>query len=102
MLSRAGYRIMEAAGPEEALEAAARGEEPIDLVLTDLVLPGMTGQDLAVKLQAAQPTMKVLYMSGFTIHSAFVEDLSLGSDKIIEKPFRKDLLLKRVREIIEG
>src|SRR5674476_869127 len=65
MLNQCGYRILEAAQGDEALLLAARHAGPIHLLLTDVVMPRMTGRELAEQLRPARPAMKVLYMSGY-------------------------------------
>ena len=66
MLTRLGYRVLEAESADEALSIASRYEGPLDLLLTDLVMPRMNGTDLARQMQTARPGVRVLYMSGYT------------------------------------
>jgi PAS domain S-box-containing protein len=66
ILEEQGYRVLEADGPENAIETARLHPDPIHLVLTDVVMPGMNGRTLTEKLVAARPEIKVLYMSGYT------------------------------------
>jgi PAS domain S-box-containing protein len=97
ILEEQGYRVLEADGPENAIETARLHPDPIHLVLTDVVMPGMNGRTLTEKLVAARPEIKVLYMSGYTddviAHSGVLESGTL----LIEKPFRAVALLERVR-----
>jgi len=97
ILQAQGYRVLEADGPQKAIELVGLHPGPIHLVLTDVVMPGMNGRALAEKLMATRPELKVLYMSGYTddviVHSGVLEAGTL----LIEKPFRAVALLERVR-----
>jgi two-component system cell cycle sensor histidine kinase/response regulator CckA len=97
ILEEQGYQVLEAAGPEKAIEIVRLHPHPIHLVLTDVVMPGMNGRTLTEKLVAARPELRVLYMSGYTddviAHSGVLESGTL----LIEKPFRAVALLERVR-----
>jgi len=105
MLEGKGYRTLEASDAEGALRIAASYAEPIDLLLTDVVMPGMSGYALAQRLNRQRPKMKVLYMSGFTLvlaHQAVLEDepgLAPGTP-IIAKPFTLERLTQKVREVL--
>jgi two-component system, cell cycle sensor histidine kinase and response regulator CckA len=100
ILEEQGYRVIDADGPEKAIEIARLAVEPIHLVVTDVVMPGMNGRTLAQELMAARPDLKVLYMSGYTddviAHSGVLESGTL----LIEKPFTALALTERVREAL--
>ena len=92
VLRRSGYRVVEAAGPAEALDAVQQLPEPLGLVLTDVTMPGMNGQEMVKRIDRdRQPDMKVLYMTGYS------ENMRSGLN-LLEKPFTSADLLKRVRE----
>jgi DNA-binding response OmpR family regulator len=97
ILEEHGYRVIEATGPNEAIELFHRHPEPIHLLVTDVVMPGMNGRVLAESLVAARPELRVLYMSGYTddviAHSGVLESGTL----LLEKPFTALALLGRVR-----
>jgi len=96
ILTEFGYRILEASHGEEALRLATAHNGPLDLVLTDVVMPGMQGPELANRLRAVRPT-PILFMSGFS------EGIELADDSIvayIRKPFTPDALARKVREIL--
>jgi PAS domain S-box-containing protein len=97
VLERAGYRVVAAAGGEEALRRAA-GEEAIDLVLTDVVMPGMSGVTVAERLRAERPGVRVLFMSGYS--SDLPEALASTGGSLLQKPFTPATLLDRVAEAI--
>ena len=95
VLRRFGYRVLEAAGPIEALAALQQASEPVGLVLTDIAMPGMNGKEMVKRIdREAQPEVKVLYMSGYS------ENMEPGLD-LLEKPFTSADLLKRVRAALE-
>jgi len=100
MLARQGYRVLEAAGAEEALRLWEQAADRIDLLLTDVVMPGMSGRQLALRLLAARPELKVVYMSGYA-GDALGEQGVLAPDVVlIQKPFTPRLLLRRIREAL--
>jgi signal transduction histidine kinase/CheY-like chemotaxis protein len=101
ILSSKGYRVMAAANGAEALELAGRMERPPALLLTDVVMPGMGGQDLAQRLVALYPALKVLYISGYTEDIiAYHGTLENGID-LLSKPFSTATLVAKVREILD-
>src|SRR5260370_7425554 len=84
------------------LQVGKREKVPIQLVLTDGIMPGMNGRELANGLASSHPDMKVLYMSGYT-ENAVVHDGVLDSGMaLLQKPFTRDQLAKRVREGLNG
>ena len=99
ILRRHGYWVLEASNGLDALALAARQPGPIHLVLTDVVMPGMTGAGLARRLLPTRPDTRVLYMSGYTNNP---ENLGLGPDSdFISKPFTPAKLLERVRSLLD-
>jgi two-component system cell cycle sensor histidine kinase/response regulator CckA len=95
-----GYRILIAANGEEAVRIAGEYEGSIDLMLTDVVMPGMSGQDLEDKLKASKPGIKVLYMSGYT-DDTIVHHGILDRGKIfLQKPFTIEALGRKVKEAL--
>jgi signal transduction histidine kinase/pSer/pThr/pTyr-binding forkhead associated (FHA) protein/ActR/RegA family two-component response regulator len=97
ILDQAGYRVIDAPDGERALEllAAQRGE--IDLLLTDLVMPGMSGKELAERATAQQPGLHVLYMSGYIDRDVAGQGLFAKDRKLLTKPFSRDALLDHLR-----
>jgi len=103
MLWRAGFAVLEASGGEEALRIAEQHAQPIQLLLTDIVMPGMNGYELAEKLKAARPGIRVLYMSGYTDKSIFESTgRTLDSARLIRKPFTAYNLVHRIEEALDG
>ncbi|MDP6581439.1 MAG: PAS domain-containing protein [Vicinamibacterales bacterium] len=103
MLVGGGFQVLEADGPETALSIASRHDGPIDLVLTDFVMPGMNGRDLVARLKADRPQTKSLYMSGYSDATVYKAGSGLGRhDALISKPFTEETLLSRVRQVVGG
>jgi PAS domain S-box-containing protein len=96
MLERHGYRVVAAAGPEEALQV----DEPWDLLLTDVVMPGMNGPELARRLVERHPQAGVLFTSGYS-GAAVADRAALGAD-LLEKPFTLDELARKVRAALDA
>ena len=93
-----GYTVIEAESPDKAIKSAGSYPGPIHLLLTDVIMPGMTGHALAQKLVAVRPEMKVVYMSGY---AGFKQSEVLDSRSILlAKPFRRDTLLRKLRDAL--
>lgn len=101
VLQEAGYEVMTAASPEEALTLEKSFEGEIDLLLTDVIMPRMTGRDVAVQLAPRRPNMPVVYMSGYTEDVMVFQDLLDIGAYLIEKPFYPNDLLHIVRRAID-
>ncbi len=102
ILRSAGYKVLEAANGDEALEVYKRYGGPVDLLITDVVMPGMSGRKLAERLGAMCPGIKVLYMSGYTDNIIAHHGVLDEGMKFIQKPFSRSDLLKRVRRVLSG
>jgi two-component system cell cycle sensor histidine kinase/response regulator CckA len=96
-----GYTILKSGDPAHALGLAQRHDGPIHLLMTDLIMPGMDGRELANRLLVDRPAMKLLFMSGYTdaaiLHR---EGLDVGAP-FLQKPFTPDALVRRVREVLD-
>ncbi|MBI4885713.1 MAG: PAS domain S-box protein [Acidobacteria bacterium] len=99
MLERQGYRVIEADG-SAAARAAADATTPIDLLLTDVLMPGGGGPDLYQELAAAHPGLKVVFMSGYSDDSAAVHD-PMDGHVFLHKPFGGESLVGKVREALD-
>jgi CheY-like chemotaxis protein len=94
-----GYRVLDAENGDAALEVARRHDGPIHLLLTDVIMPGMNGRQLADRLTAVRPDMKVLFASGYTA-DVLVQYGVEGGVHYLQKPFTPDALTRKVREIL--
>jgi CheY-like chemotaxis protein len=102
ILQAQGYTVLEARHGAEALRISAQHPGPIHLLLTDVVMPEMTGRELADRLAVLRPAIKVLYMSGYT-DSAVVHHGVLDPGTVfLQKPFAAAVLASKVREILEA
>jgi len=101
-LEAAGFRVWSAGSGEEALEVAARSGVKLDLLLTDVVMPGMNGRALAERLLPRQRGMKVLYMSGYTDAFIAAHGVLEPGTYLVHKPFIEDELIRKAREVLDG
>ena len=97
-----GYNVLEAAGGEEALALAAAHRGRLHLLVTDVVMPGMKGPEVAARLIAARPGLPVLYVSGYADEVLGPRDELLAQGTLLLKPFSPDALAARVRELLDG
>ncbi|HEU4403210.1 MAG TPA: ATP-binding protein [Candidatus Polarisedimenticolia bacterium] len=101
MLEMIGYKVLEAHDGREALDVACRHGQPIDLLLTDVVMPHMSGRELAESIATIQPGIRVLYMSGYTegviIHHGALD----AGVAYLQKPFTSATLARKVREALD-
>jgi DNA-binding response OmpR family regulator len=102
ILTVQGYAVLEAASPREALRIHQTHERRIDLLLTDVVMPEMNGQQLADHLKIARPDMAVLFMSGYTGATLTQLGGTEFAGHLLQKPFTPDGLSRRVREVLGG
>jgi two-component system cell cycle sensor histidine kinase/response regulator CckA len=102
ILAENGYSVLQASNGEEAVGTYAAADEQIDLLVTDVVMPAMSGADLAERLLAERPDMKVLYMSGYTGDVILRHGPRDRDAAVLEKPFSADRLLRSVRESLEA
>jgi CheY-like chemotaxis protein len=101
-LESGGYTVIEAKNGREAIELAEKYGEKIDLLVTDMVMPGMTGQELAVRLQREYPGLAVVFMSGYSEHAATEMANADPSVRLMTKPFSRSAILRTVREILQA
>jgi PAS domain S-box-containing protein len=101
-LESGGYAVLDAANGKSALQDAARLNAPIHLLVTDVVMPGMSGAVLARRLVTEHSRMKVLYMSGYTGDLIAQQGILDRRVLLLEKPFTKEALLRKVRKALDG
>jgi len=95
-----GYTVKEARSGAEAIEFLGNHAEPIDLVLTDIIMPGMKGRELGGRLAALRTDIKILYMSAHTEDTVMDLDMIAPGTAFIEKPFSPEELASKVREVL--
>jgi PAS domain S-box-containing protein len=101
ILSRAAYQVLEAANPAEALELLARPDTHLDAILTDAIMPGMSGLQLIVQARATRPGLPALLMSGYSATSLPGGQKLPPGTPLIHKPFTAPVLLRHLRELFE-
>jgi signal transduction histidine kinase len=101
ILKRQGYKVLEAVNGGEALITCEKHKGKIHLLVTDVVMPGMSGRELTERLLVLHPEMKVLYMSGYTDDTVVRYGVLVGEINFMQKPFSVDTLTKKVREVLE-
>ena len=97
-----GYTVLEARHGIEALMTGAKHQGPIHLLLTDVVMPQMSGPEVAEKIQVIRPGIKVLYMSGYPDHPVFERGGISRETSFLPKPFTPNVLAKKVRDVLDG
>ncbi len=101
VLEASGYNVMAAGDPDRAVELSRRHQDTIDLLISDMVMPGMSGKDLAGRLTRERPDMKVLLMSGYSDEA--LEERGVSSESgFIQKPFSTKELVREVRRSLDG
>lgn len=100
-LQNAGFTVLETSSAKEAIELCRKEHGAIDLLVTDVIMPDMNGRELAEKLVAQYPAIKVLFISGYT-DDALVRVGGLTNVVLLEKPFTPDALVRRAREVLDG
>ena len=101
-LESSGYKVLEAEDAENALAMCANYDGPIHLLLTDVVMPQMSGPAVAEKVAALRPGIKVLYMSGYTDDAVLHHGVLSQDMPFIQKPFSPTALRKKIREVLGG
>jgi two-component system cell cycle sensor histidine kinase/response regulator CckA len=99
-LESKGYKVLEADHGEAALQIASEYSETIDILITDVVMPGMGGRELSARLSATCPQTKVLYLSGYTEDAITHEGVLESGTAFLQKPFTLQMLSRKVREVL--
>jgi PAS domain S-box-containing protein len=102
VLSSVGYTVIDAPSGEEALAKLTAHDGPVHLMLTDVVMPGMNGRELAVRVAELRPEIKVLYASGYTDDAIFRHGVLDDGSRFISKPYAPSELRRKVRETLGG
>ena len=101
MLGSLGFRALTAGSAAEALEQATAAGERVDLLITDVVMPGLNGPQLATRLCASQPQMKVLFMSGYADDVIAGDETPAVDVAFLQKPFSTRSLGRKIEELFE-
>ena len=101
ILHKKGFSVLEAATPGEAIRLAAGHQQPIDVLITDVLMPEMRGPDLAQRIRALRPAIVVIFMSGYS-ESTFLAPAVLGDATYLQKPFTAEELVRKLREALSG
>jgi two-component system cell cycle sensor histidine kinase/response regulator CckA len=102
MLKSSGYKVLAVESPEKGLQAVREHTGPIELLITDVILPGMNGRALAEEILKMRPETKVLFVSGYTENALILDgqlDLAIN---FLAKPFTVEALGRKMREILDG
>ncbi|MBC8031560.1 MAG: PAS domain S-box protein [Pyrinomonadaceae bacterium] len=102
ILKDSGYTVLEASGGEEAIGLCREHREPIHLLITDVVMPRMSGKDVAQQLQMIHPETKVLFMSGYTDEAIVHHGIVDADIAFIQKPFSENALALKIREVLDS
>jgi two-component system, cell cycle sensor histidine kinase and response regulator CckA len=102
LLKQHGYRVLTAANGIAALELVQEKPEKINLLLTDVIMPGMNGRALAERLAPLQPGLRVLYMSGYTDDAIVNHGVLSSGTYLLHKPFSEESLIRKVREVLDA
>lgn len=95
-LTRAGYSVISASTGHEAVTRGRAATQPVDLLISDVMMPGLTGPQAADHLRGVYPHMRTLFLSGYSLHTALPD--SIGPEAFLQKPFTLNVLLAKVRE----
>jgi CheY-like chemotaxis protein len=102
LLESMGYRVITAMSGKEAMEIYSRDRDRIDLIILDMIMPGLSGGDTFDQLKKIDPQVKVLLSSGYSINGQARAILDRGCNGFIQKPFSLANLSKKVRQILDG
>ena len=97
-LTRAGHKVIAAQSGPDAVAAGQRSAAPIDLLITDVVMPGLSGPEVAEQLRRYHPAMRTLFLSGYASHVALPEYVTSEPGAFLQKPFTVDALMAKVRD----
>ncbi len=101
-LRRYGFTVLAARHAAEALQLAENRERRIDLLLTDIVMPGLSGRELAARLLESRVDLKVLYTSGYTDNVVALRDIQVNGPGFMRKPYSPESLARKVRALLAG
>ena len=101
-LKTRGYRVIEASDGIAGMRVSEEYQGNIEILITDVVMPGMSGRELAKRVAAARPNIRVLYLSGYTEDAIIHEGALEPGTGFLQKPFTLQVLARKVREVLQG
>ncbi|SRR5712692_1197156 len=101
-LTRAGFEVLSAHSGEEALEIASNLDRPLDLLVCDVILPGMQGTEFARRLATVHPETRCLFISGLPDHPQISNDVATSGHAMLPKPFLPQVLVRKARAVLAG
>ena len=101
-LGKSGYRVLQAADGVQALEVAAAHKGPIHILVTDVVMPRLSGRELVTRITGSRPAIKILYISGYTDDSIFRHGVLEGGVAFLQKPFNLKDIAQKIRQVLDG
>lgn len=101
VLQKQGYRVLDAENGSAALAVARASNTPIHLLISDVVMPGQSGPELAAELLRQRPDLKILFISGYT-DSRLADPNRFATSAFLQKPFTPTVLAQRVRQVLES
>jgi CheY-like chemotaxis protein len=99
-LDQAGFKVLAAASGEEAFEIASSTRYPIDLVICDVILPGITGPEIARRISEIHPETRCLFITGLPGHPRVASEITGSGKTLLPKPFLPHVLIRRAREVL--
>ena len=102
ILAEQGYHIISATNPREALILSDQYAKPIDMLLTDIIMPELNGPDLVRMMRQKRPTLKVLYMSGYANNAATQIGVLKPNTAFLQKPFTSEILTHNIRKVLDA
>jgi hypothetical protein len=101
VLTASGYKVLATDAPHAALELAVENAEPVDLLVTDVIMPDMSGPELARRMQSLRPGLRTLFVSGYTAETVRGRGRLPADSAFLEKPFDQLSLLRSVRTLLD-
>ncbi len=101
LLKMEGFKVLQARAGEEAIHVAAQNRSPLDVLITDVVMPKMSGHEVAQKLLEMNPNLKVLFMSGEEVSASALSSKSQAATAALRKPFRLDVLKDKIHDLLD-
>ena len=102
VLRTLGYHVLEATDGDEAVRIAQSSTKPIDLMITDVVMPHLGGREAVERIRATRPSLRVLFVSGYTDDAIVRHGVSQAEMPFLHKPFTPPALAKKVREVLDA